>query len=330
MGAYTRVALRSSWVAFAVMCVIASGAGLVRLLPWLTSPEVPLRVAIPFARALAAVAIETSVVVGLPIGFGVAAAVVSDRGESRAMHALGASPFDVIGGAWWVALVLVGLAVGGSLAVDPGATVPGRLANELLEQGRRSCDQAQTARIAVVPMTGLAWLCTPGADPIVAGPVPRANGRLWWAARQVVLSNDLTGLTLERLELFSLPKGKVPPVRVRVGRARFSGMAAWGRPAGLSAQLRAFVVALTALVLAGSVGMALLLGGVRSRVFAACIGSVAAAVPLWLLHRVDTDRYAIWFVPLAGLGPLVVGVVWIRARLALLRVALGRRRQPTG
>ena len=92
------------------MCVIASGAGLVRLLPWLTSPEVPLRVAIPFARALAAVAIETSVVVGLPIGFGVAAAVVSDRGESRAMHALGASPFDVIGGAWWVALVLVGLA----------------------------------------------------------------------------------------------------------------------------------------------------------------------------------------------------------------------------
>jgi hypothetical protein len=284
----------------------------------------------PFARALAAVAIETAVVVGLPIGFGIAAAVVSDRGEARAMHALGASPLDVIRSGWWVAVAVVALGVGSSLATDPGATVPGRLANELLEQGRRSCTEARTPRIAVVPMTGLTWLCTPGGVPIAAGPVPRARGRLWWAARQVDLSNDLTGLTLERLELFALPRGKVPPVRVRVARAKFSGMAAWGRPTGLPAQLRALVVALAALALAGSTGVALVMGRVRSKIVAVCVGSLAAAGTLWLLHRVDIDRSAIWFVPVAGLVPLVGGAAWTWGKLQLPRMAFDLRRRPAG
>lgn len=291
------------------VCVLACGAGLVRLLPWLSSPEVPLTVVMPFARALGAVAIETALIIGLPIGFGLAAAVLTDRGELRAMSALGASPLDVVRSGWWVAASIVVVAAAAMLAVDPGANVPGRLATALIEQGRRSCAKAKTPRIARVPMTGLTWLCSPGREPIVAGPVPGARGRLWWAAHNVSASDDLSRMTLERLELFSLPRGKVPSVRARVARARFSGMAAWGRPSGLPAALRAAVVSLTALVLAASTALGLFHSGVRSRAVAVSIGSVAAALSLWLLHRLDDHVVAVWIVPWAGFAPLALSRV---------------------
>ena len=84
-----RSAFRQSLVAAGVVLGIALGAGLVRLLPWLLSPEVPLRVALPFAKALTAVAIETAFFVGVPIGFCFAAAQSVERGEARALFALG-------------------------------------------------------------------------------------------------------------------------------------------------------------------------------------------------------------------------------------------------
>jgi hypothetical protein len=48
--------------------VIALFAGLVRLLPWMLASELPWGVVWPFAQALGAVALETSLLVGVPAG----------------------------------------------------------------------------------------------------------------------------------------------------------------------------------------------------------------------------------------------------------------------
>src|SRR5215204_7505888 len=60
-----RRCLRSSLRAAAAVLAVALGAGSIRLLPWLLAEEVPLEVCWPFARALAAVAMETGFLVGV-------------------------------------------------------------------------------------------------------------------------------------------------------------------------------------------------------------------------------------------------------------------------
>src|SRR5512143_2958280 len=97
MGSLGRRALRNSAVALAVVLALACSGGLVRLLPWLLAPEVPFEVTLPFARALGASATETAFLFGVPLGFGLAAASFVERGEARALAALGASPYLIAG-----------------------------------------------------------------------------------------------------------------------------------------------------------------------------------------------------------------------------------------
>jgi hypothetical protein len=84
-------------------------AGAVRVLPWLLDPSVPWSVAEPFARGLAAVAFESALLTGWPIGWSLACFRFVESGEARALQSLGERPWTTVGrlrgyGAAWVPL----------------------------------------------------------------------------------------------------------------------------------------------------------------------------------------------------------------------------------
>jgi hypothetical protein len=330
--AFSRIATRATLAAVGIVFVVAAGAGVVRLLPWLSSPDVPLRVAVPFARALTAVAAETAVLVGVPVGFAMAAAILVDRGELRALCALGARPSRIALGALPTLLACTLCCAAASALIDPGVGVPGRLARDLVEQGRQSCAGVTRPRAALVPMTAFTWLCQPGQAPVLVGPVPKSRGRAWLSAHNAVPSDDLRRMDLERLELFVLGNGDRPPLRARASSARFEGLSPWGRPAGISSVSRALVVALTALILAVSLATTVFELGVRSRIATAVVGLVTAAVSLTLLHRVEAfaaGPAAYWLVPWAGVAPWVMGRLLSRAG-NVRRKLVTRRLSPLG
>ncbi|MFO0571355.1 MAG: hypothetical protein U0263_37345 [Polyangiaceae bacterium] len=92
MGGLGRRALGAALGSVIILALFGLAAGLVRLLPWLVSPEVPLDVSLPFARALGAGATEMAFLIGAPLGTALAVARFVERGEARALHALGVTP----------------------------------------------------------------------------------------------------------------------------------------------------------------------------------------------------------------------------------------------
>jgi hypothetical protein len=98
-------ARNASFVAGGVFGV-AILAGAVRILPLLLTPGVPAEVAWPLGRGVAGVALETALFVAPPLGWALAAAKLVDRGEARALFALGVRPWTIVLGAWPAAVLL--------------------------------------------------------------------------------------------------------------------------------------------------------------------------------------------------------------------------------
>ena len=332
MHVLARHALRSVLASAAVVLLLALAAGWVRLLPWMVSPEVPLPVALPFARALLAVAVETAVLVGVPVGLAFAAARCVERGEARALFALGASPGRLVANLTLTqgSIGLASLAC--LLATSSPAAHPGRFAHQLLEQGKHSCAAADQPRSAQVPLVGVSWLCFPGQPPRVVGPLPRSGERAWFTAEDLVPSDDLRTLQLSKLRLFVRSGEQAAPrVRLDVQRATIAGLPAWGPPAKLSPWSRALLVIAAAwapgLVLCGGL---LRHAGLR-RGPATVAGACVAGAGLIALHRLDRSLpslAAYWLLPL-GLCLFTGGCVFLTlmtARLSILLPVWLRRR----
>lgn len=208
-------------------CLLAAGAGLVRLLPWLLAPEVPLRVIWPFARILASSAVDVAVIVGLPLGVGVAAAIAAERGELRAVAALGMAPHAVAARLLAAALLPASLALTSPLITPREA--PGVLARGLVAAGRKSCsdrDRAPPSSVAV-PLVGVTWLCFPGVAPRVVGHVPGALRGAWFSADDLTVSDDLAGLGLHDARLAVPRAGDAPRVSVAAAEVHVRGLSAW-------------------------------------------------------------------------------------------------------
>lgn len=319
MGPLGRAASRHGLFASAVVLAIALAAGAIRLLPWLLSREVPLRVAWPFAQALAAVAVETAFFVGLPVGFALAAAQLVERGEARALLALGASPARITLGALAHALLLGALAFAGAVGFDADASVPGRFARQLVEQGRASCAGAREPRTALVPLVDVTWLCFPGAPPRVVGTLPGFGERAWFSATQLEPSDDLRSLSLEDLRIVTRKSGATPELRLHVARARVSGLAPWGRPSKIAVAPRAGLLVATALALALLSVWVVVRRSRDSRVAALLFGGAPALAALSALHAIDKGPLP------APAYALVVGAALAALALAVLLEAVASR-----
>jgi hypothetical protein len=281
-----RCLLAAALASIAVL-VLALAAGAVRLLPWLMAAEVPLGVSLPFAKALAVVAVETALVVGFPVGFSLGAAIFVESGEARALQALGVSPLQLVMRSASRAAAAAAVAAAVVVACDVDAHAPGRIAAQLIEQGKSSCAGATKPRSALVPMVGVTWLCFPGQPPRVTGPLPRSGGRAWFTAAELRASDDLRTFVLEDLRLVTRPGSGLPRAELRVRQATVTGLQAWGRPSTLTVTHRAAVIASTGLMLGLLVAWLVVAGNLQSRVGAAFVGAVPALVATHALHRVD-------------------------------------------
>ncbi len=297
------------------VAIVGLVAGTVRILPWLLDPAIPLRVAAPFARGLAALALESALVVGWPIGWALACLAFVESGEARVLLTLGERPVETVGrlapqGAAF-ALVLATVAV----VSGADANEPGRVATELLSVGRESCASASAPSTYVVPFTAMTWLCTPGGEPRLVGTVPGALGRgNDKTAKYARVSGDFRSIELDDARV---GMAGTSPVAVHAGVLFMHGMAPWAHASTLVPALRALLLALSAWATSSIAAYGALRLAARGRAGAIALGAVGPIATLGLmrgLERAEARATAFLLIPIAAcVAAALAGALLARA-----------------
>jgi hypothetical protein len=300
-----RSALRSALLSASAIALAGLVAGAVRLLPWLLDPAVPWRVAGPFARGLAAVAAESALLVGWPIGWALACFRWVESGESRLMQTLGERPLRTAARLLPQGALLAASLAALALLYGRDASQPGRVATELVAQGRASCAGAKRAATYAVPFTDLTWLCAPPEahrEPRLVGSAPGALSSVVLSARGARIAGDFRALELD--DAYVLFPGD-HPVQLHVGELTMRGMAPWAQASTVPASARALVLGLAAWAAAFVAALVTLRGSLPSRALAfaaAAAGPVVALALMRFFERAGAPLGTCALVPLAAVG----------------------------
>jgi hypothetical protein len=191
-----RLAARTAGASVGILALLALAGAQVRVLPWLIDPRVPWRVAVPFGRAVASVAIEAAVLVGWPIGWALAAFVLTERGEARILAMLGERPARTAARLLPMAVVFGAILASASLAGGRDASEPGRVLTDLLRAGRASCAATGTPAAVDVPLLGAEWLCDAVPHLVGRPPLSREANALY-SARAIDVAPDARRIELD-------------------------------------------------------------------------------------------------------------------------------------
>jgi hypothetical protein len=269
----------------------------------------------PFARALFAVGLETTLLCAPPIGWALSASTLIERGEARALFAIGLGPARVVRASVAAALGFAAMAALAALVWGTEAAAPGRLARSLVEQSKRSCAGEVTPRAAHIPFVGATWLCFQQHPPRLSGALPGGGGT--FTATDLAISDDLRSLHFSDMRLLL---GEAGNIRLHVDEAHVTGLSPWGRASNLRPAFRAALLSLTGAGLALLSSLFVLAGSVSNRLLSLLMGGAGPVAALLVMSRLEQGDhlpgvYAL--VPLAGLAGLlgVTGVV----RFALRR-----------
>jgi hypothetical protein len=303
-------AVRATLVAGAVVLGVATVAGIVRILPWIVAPDVPVGLAIPFARGLLAVGLETALLCAPPIGWALAASGLVDRGETRALFAIGASPSGIVRTTLGPVLIFACLAAVAALSWGTEAAAPGRLGREMIDRARGSCAGVSDARAVQIPFLRASWLCFPGAPPRIVGPLPGAAIGMFSAAGLSV-SDDLHRVTAVDMRVLL---GQAGTIRLSADRATLRNVAPFGRASTLRPARRSALLSVTGALLALLSAWAVVRSGRASLLFALSIGAagpVAALCTLTFLEQRSAVALAYLAIPAVAVGTaLLVSLTW--------------------
>jgi len=305
-----RRVVKATGLAAVAILGVATLAGAIRVLPWVVAPNVPLRVALPFARALFAVGLETTLLCAPPIGWALACSTLVERGEARALFALGLSPRRVVRATAVPAIGFAALAAIAAMAWGTEAAAPGRLARSLVEQSKRSCSENVAPRTAHIPFVGVTWLCFEGRAPRLSGALPGGGGM--FTAADLTISDDLRSLHFSDMRLLVGERGDV---RLKVREAHVSGLSPWGRASNLRPGLRALLLSSTGAGLALLAALFVLTASVSQPLPSLLVGAtgpVAALLVLSRLEQGDHGSLAYVWVPLAGFLGLAAAILIAR------------------
>jgi len=273
-------------VSAAVVLAVGMGAGVVRLLPWLVSPDVPWTLAAPFAEELWRRASEAALIVGLPVGAAIAAALFVESGAARSLMALGASPSRLALSVAGIGMVFVvtGAALGFARF---GGDAPGHFIWRLIDRGRVACERGSPKPRVDVPFVGAAWLCFAEA-PRFVGRVPGVRAELVFSALRVD-ENEVSGLDFRDLRIAGrLGDTQSPEITFRAGVARVEGLAGFGGVRSrAAAAARGTVVSGIAALVAFALAWFIMRYSWARPVFAASSAAAAAIVLLLLLREID-------------------------------------------
>jgi hypothetical protein len=263
------------------VALVAGLGGVVRLLPWLLDPAVTFRLALPFARGLAALASEAAILVGWPFGWALAAAGFVERGEARALATLGESPLRAVArlspqaAAFACALGVVSF-LGGREASEPG-----RVVSDLVERGRETCGEVTEAATYSVPFAGVTWLCEPGIAPRLVGRGPGGLAKAVFTAAGARASGDLREIDLDDARV------ALGVARVHAGSLRLRGLSPFAHASSVPPAARAVALTLAGAMAAGWSVFALLGGAVRGRLAAIVLAASGSLAALGAMRSVD-------------------------------------------
>lgn len=309
-----RRCLRYALGACGVVLAAAAFAGLVRLLPWLVADSVPAGVSVPFARTLLAAALEASMVLGLPVGFALAAHEFRERGEANALFAMGVSPLGVLAVPAAIAITAAAL-LGASGALMRGDPRPGVAAMQLLAAAEPRCPDAGPP--TRVPLVGLARVCD-GTVPRVVGRVGERYAPVWFSARSLVVAPRLERLELNDAHVLFRVDGSV--WTVSVGRARVLSDPVGG-PRSSSAMYWLVLAAAAAAI--ASARRALIDGGSAP---AALARAAAPCIAVWIAFERSRGSSYDWLVAAAcvpGVVLLSEAVCWLEHNAPRFRRVAG-------
>ena len=305
---------RSLMIALGVLAV-ALFAGTVRVLPLMLAPGVPTRVALPLARGVLGVSLETALFVAPPLGWALVAARLVERGEARALGALGVRPARIVASAWPMAVVMALCAALAAASWGKEAAAPGRLARQLVSDAKAACLRGRPG-----PgrgrgpdgrdLHGSASQASRRArsDDRRSAGGPRSAPKPW--------SSPTTCATI-RLHALDLVVPTDPSTRLRVGDATIHGLAPLGRASNLGVLARTALMGLSALLMASAAAWAVLAWSLRSRLVGAAVGAagpVAALLVFSALERAPTRASAYLVIPAVGLAAVMLAARLARAR----------------
>jgi hypothetical protein len=313
-----RAALQNTSGAALLVLGMASLAGVVRVLPWLAAANVPWRVAVPFARALLAVAMETALLCAPPMGWALAAAKLVERGEARALFANGISPVDIVRRTAPHAAACALMAGAAALAWGTEAAAPGRLVRAIVQEAKHGCENATSPRALHVPLVGATWLCAAPSPARIFGALPANAGH--FSARDLSVSDDLRAVELTDSQILLA----APEVRLHVAETHVRGVAPMGRASAMQPWVRSVLVATTGACLALAAAWLVLQRANGSRAVALLLGAAGPFAALSMLTHLEAreHRAAIYAaVPLAAVAGLVAANVLVRLFTPLARRA---------
>ena len=319
-------ALRLTGLVAALVLALGLFAGAVRVLPILLASALPLGLLFPLARGVLGMSLEAALFVAPPLAWALAAAALVERGEARALSAIGIRPSRIVASAWPAALVIAAAAGVAGLSWGREAVAPGRLVRELVSGARAACEEASAARspgsgaakgapiapIAVdIPSLGFSWVCFPGAEPRILGPAPLGAPRsaAVLSASAIDLSDDLRAIRLKDATL-SMPPAAPSPLasaRLHAAEVAITGLAPIGRASNICVALRALLLSASAAAIASLAAGIVLTRSIRSRPRALAVGLVGPAAALMVfssLERSPAPPFAYITVPIAGLCAL--------------------------
>ena len=313
-------AARLSAAIAAAILGVALVAGAVRVLPLLLAPGVPLRLAPVLVRGIAGVAFETALFVAPPVAWALAASRLADRGEARALFAVGVRPARIVASGWPAALGIALASALASAAWGREAYSPGRAVRAMLAEARAACAAAPPPAAADVPLLGVSWVCLPGEPPRAILPV----GRGALSASSLVVSDDLRTLDASDLDLILPTLATLAPgveggppheARVHAAAASVRGLLPLAPASNLSPAARAALLAASTTALSVAAGGLALAAALRARAAAFALGAAGPAAALLVfsaLERAPSPPAAYAAVPIAGLAALLAAYALAR------------------
>ncbi len=330
-GFRTRV-FRHVALATALSAFVAGLGAAVRLLPLALDPALPAAAFAPFARSLFALAIEVSLLLGISGGVASALYAFGDRGDGRALAALGEGPLRTVARTGPSLLPFLLLLGGASYLFGRDAGAPGRVLGEIIARGEQHCIETQkggTPNAVVLPFVPLVWLCAPGQTPRLAGRTP--VGAVPLTARNVHLSGDLARISLDDARLLFDGGPPATPTSLHLHAQEFSiaGLPPWGRALVLPAHSRALLLPLVALLGVVLVGRRLVLRpleGAYGRVVAIVVGLAPALGAFGSLQALErTTATAPTFLLVVPAVAFVLAAIPLEALPGLFRRLGGKR-----
>ena len=139
MSFLARRALRSAGAVALVTAALVALASVVRLLPLLLDDAVALSTALAFAEILTVPGSQTVLLVAAPTGLALLAVELVATGETRALAALGVSPWRMTFATWPALAALVIAPIVLTMTFGETARSPGRLVTSMLSRASAAC-----------------------------------------------------------------------------------------------------------------------------------------------------------------------------------------------